>query len=349
MANEEHLAILKQGVKVWNKWRSERPEVRPDLSNANLQAANLFRANLHEADLCDANLDHANLSGANLTAAAVHRTNLIAADLSNADLKEAELNDANLISAKLDGAILTDAELVGATLTNARLRFTDARDADLTLADLSDATLRGANLCYAAFYATLFRRTQVADSDFTNARIESAVFADTDLSEVRGLESVRHRGPSEITVSTLYKSAGKIPEAFLRGCGVPDDFITFIPSLFSAEKAIQFYSCFISYSSKDQDFAERLHSDLQSKHIRVWFAPEDLKIGDRFPDRIEESIRLYDKLLLILSEDSIESSWVEREVRAALEKEESRKQPVLFPIRLDDAVMDCDKAWGGRY
>ncbi|HLG15635.1 MAG TPA: TIR domain-containing protein [Blastocatellia bacterium] len=48
---------------------------------------------------------------------------------------------------------------------------------------------------------------------------------------------------------------------------------------------------------------------------------------------------------LILSADSIESSWIEREVRAALEKEESRKQTVLFPIRLDDSVMDCDKAW----
>jgi hypothetical protein len=57
---------------------------------------------------------------------------------------------------------------------------------------------------------------------------------------------------------------------------------------------IQFYSCFISYSSKDHDFAERLHADLQARGVRCWFAPVDLKIGDRFQERIEESIRVYD-------------------------------------------------------
>jgi uncharacterized protein YjbI with pentapeptide repeats len=55
--------------------------------------------------------------------------------------------------------------------------------------------------------------------------------------------------------------------------------------------AIQFYSCFISYSTQDQEFAQRLHADLQAKNLRCWFAPEDLKIGDRFQGRIEESIR----------------------------------------------------------
>jgi hypothetical protein len=71
-----------------------------------------------------------------------------------------------------------------------------------------------------------------------------------------------------------------------------------------------------------------------------------LKIGDRFPERIEESIRLYDKLLLVLSESSVNSRWVEREVRAAFEKEERPpERTVLFPIRVDDAVMDTNKAW----
>ena len=34
MANEEHLAILKQGVKAWNKWRRENPMIEPDLISA---------------------------------------------------------------------------------------------------------------------------------------------------------------------------------------------------------------------------------------------------------------------------------------------------------------------------
>jgi hypothetical protein len=74
--------------------------------------------------------------------------------------------------------------------------------------------------------------------------------------------------------------------------------------------------------------------------------PEDLKIGDKFRTRVDESIRLYEKLMVILTEHSIRSAWVEDEVEAALEKE--RKQGgklVLFPIRLDDGVMDTDQAW----
>jgi hypothetical protein len=90
--------------------------------------------------------------------------------------------------------------------------------------------------------------------------------------------------------------------------------------------------------------------------VRCWFAPEDLKIGDKFRTRIDESIRLYDKLIVILTEHSIASAWVEEEVEAALEKERrlSGQKPTvgtaptvatLFPIRLDDAVMETDQAW----
>ena len=111
---------------------------------------------------------------------------------------------------------------------------------------------------------------------------------------------------------------------------------------------IQYYSCFISYSSKNHDFAVRLHADLQAKGVRSWFAPEDLKIGDRILDRIDREIRVYDRLMVVLSEHSIGSDWVETEVQAALEKERQRKQTVLFPIRLDNAVWDTERAWAAK-
>jgi hypothetical protein len=67
---------------------------------------------------------------------------------------------------------------------------------------------------------------------------------------------------------------------------------------------IQYYSCFISHSTKDQEFAERLHADLDNKGVRNWYAPEDLKIGDPFRQRIDDEMRLHQKLLVILSEHS---------------------------------------------
>ena len=124
---------------------------------------------------------------------------------------------------------------------------------------------------------------------------------------------------------------------------MPDEFIAYIGSMVG--RPIEFYSCFISYSTNDQEFAERLHADLQAKGVRCWFAPEDLKIGDRFQERIEESIRVHDKLLLVLSENSVVSPWVEREVQAAFEREHRSKKLVLFPIRVDEAVMEATKAW----
>ena len=93
------------------------------------------------------------------------------------------------------------------------------------------------------------------------------------------------------------------------------------------------------------DFVKRLHRDLQGEGVRCWFAPEDLKIGDRIRPKIDEAIRVHDKLLLVLTESSMKSAWVEKEVETAFEKERKQGRTVLFPIRLDDAVMEAEEAW----
>ena len=259
-------------------------------------------------------------------------------DLRGANLRKANLNEAKLYSADLSEANLINAYLVSTHLVSAKLVGAELDGVELLSVDLSEADLSRSSLLY-----TSFSGTHCQNTDFTGAKLWHTIFDDTDLSLAKGLDAVCHRGPSIIGIDTLYISGGNIPESFLRGCGVPDTLITFARSLVGT--AIDFYSCFISYSSKNHDFANRLYADLQSSGVRCWFAPEDLKIGDRFQERIEESIRVYDKLLIILSEESISSRWVEREVNAAFENEEKQNKTVLFPVRLDEAVMDCDKAW----
>ena len=125
--------------------------------------------------------------------------------------------------------------------------------------------------------------------------------------------------------------------------GLPDNLIEYLPSLLN--QAIQHYSCFISYSSRDQTFAERVHADLQNKGVRCWFAPHDMPIGAKIFDALDEAIRLREKVLLILSEGAIASDWVEGEVTRALDEERTRKQVVLFPVRIDDALMQTSEAW----
>jgi hypothetical protein len=314
MANEEHLSILKSGVSAWNKWRSEHPEIGPDLSGASLIRANLIGANLRGG-------------------------NLRGADLRGANLDEAILREANLEGANLNGANLSEADLVTADLSAADLSVADLDGADLREADLSEANLRSAHMIWADLDRATLRGADLGDSTMGYGSL-----ADVDLSSVKGLEAIRHFGPSSIGIDTIYRSQANIPEPFLRGAGVPDDFITYMKALVG--NPIEFYSCFISYSSKDDDFAKRLYADLQGEHVRCWFAPEDLKIGDKFRPRIDEAIRVYDKLLLILSKTSIHSPWVETEVESAFEKEhKSPGKSVLFPIRLDGAVMKTDQAW----
>jgi hypothetical protein len=160
---------------------------------------------------------------------------------------------------------------------------------------------------------------------------------------IKGLETIKHEGPSPLSINTIYLSGGDIPEIFMRGIGAPDIFIEYMHSLVG--KPSDYYSCFISYTSHDQIFARKLYTDLQSNGVRCWFASEDLKIGDHYHQCIDESIRRYDKLVLILSEQAVQSAWVEREVVAAREKEDREKRQVLFPLRLDEAVIETTKAW----
>jgi hypothetical protein len=305
MANPEHLAKLKKGVDAWNEWRAKNRGLTIDLTRADLGGEDLTRADLGGADLTCADLRGAELTGADLRGAKLGGANLYVAALISADLSGAELGGADIISADLRGADLRGAGLITARITYAHLDY----------------------------------------ADFSKVRLRMTTFSDVDLSAVKGLDSVLHYGPCTIGIDTLYKSKGKIPESFLRGCGVPEDFIEHTRALVSNAPPIQFYSVFISYSSKDQAFAERLHADLQSKKVRCWFAPEDLKIGEKFRMRIDEVIRVYDKLLLVLSENSVESDWVEKEVESAMEKERQQKRTMLFPIRLDDAVMKIDTGW----
>lgn len=254
------------------------------------------------------------------------------------DLRYADLNRSNLSLVNFTDALLKHADLREANLSNSDLSFAQLGETDLRYSDL-----RSANLSQAILYDAHLGQALLDNANFANVQIFLTVFAGNDLSTVKGLESVRHSGPSTIGIDTIYKSGGDIPETFLRGCGVPDTFITFAKSLVG--KAIDYYSAFISYSSKNTDMVERLYADLQSKGVRCWFAPEDLKIGEKFRQRIDEAIRIHDKLLVVLSEESINSAWVEEEVESAIEREHREKHLVLFPIRIDDAVINSDQAW----
>lgn len=343
MANPEHLAILEKGVEVWNRWRRDNPDVVPDLSGMiktgqiseqiDLRRVNLSGSELSGSKFYDVNMEEANLRDANLSYATLVRTEFINSNLENATLTGADLflvnfENANASLARfqrvsLDSVFFEETNLQYADLSNATIYYPDFVGADLTNADLRDSAF-----LYTNFSGANLRRTVMGNS----------VFSDSDMSEAKCLDSVKHDGPSSIGIDTIIRSKGQIPEEFLRGCGVPDEFIEFSRSLFT--QPIQYYSCFISHSSLDRDFCARLCNDLRGAHVRTWYFPEDAKWGQTVWGEIDRGINIYDKLVVVCSRNSLTSGPVLREIERALMREDKEGKNILFPIRIDDYVFE---------
>ncbi len=337
-----------------------------DLSEADLFNVNLSSAKLFEANISSAELSWANLSGAKLTRTKLNWSKLFKGNLTEAKINDAELKGVNFLEANLNGADLSGTDLSWTNLTRSNMTGTRLSDANLNGVDLSGANLSGADLRWTSLQDTNFSSTTLTGANFDQARVANIVLIDVDLSEVEGLNTAKHNRYSIIDFKTLEHSKGKIPDIFLRGCGLSDihiemaklhnldlaetkiKAITYKIHHLLIDNLIRYNSCFISYASQDEAFAQRLHADLQQKGVRCWFAPEDMKIGDKIRPVIDKSIRIHDKLLLILSGNSLNSVWVESEVEKAFEEEGKRKQTVLFPVRLDEAVMETGQSWAAE-
>lgn len=156
MANETHLTILRQGVAAWNQWRADNPQVRPDLSRADLfgilgvkrQGEKRFgrfrRERVQDRLLLKG--DETDLSGINLADAEMWGAFCEDVDFRGADFRGAELHGANLRRANLTGARLQGADLYEVDLYHASLHGADLQGARLTRARLVDTNLTGANL-----------------------------------------------------------------------------------------------------------------------------------------------------------------------------------------------------------
>ena len=363
MPNQTHLDMVNKGVEAWNKWREDNPEIEPDLSdvdfsnlklnNANLSDTDLRRSKLKNTDFRGANLVRADLRAASIKKAGFNLAKLREANFSEAYIRESDLSEADLKRAYFIRTDLVRVDLWETDLTRADFRWayligTDLRQANLELADLrwthlSESNLSEADLSNANLIKASIIKTNLHHTNLQEVSLAWTHFGDVDLSLTRELYTAQHFGPSSIGVDTIMRSDGKIPETFLRESGVSENIIQNIALL--TEKGLSYQNCFISYAATDFEFAEKLYSDLQNQGVRCWFAPDDMKIGDTTWDSIYHYIRMRDTVLIILSEGSISSNWIENEVNAALSEENKRKKPIFIPIRIDPAVLDCDLSW----
>jgi uncharacterized protein YjbI with pentapeptide repeats len=254
------------------------------------------------------------------------------------DLRDAVLSDPNpdwalrgAVESNFEGYDLSDSDLRGATLKHARLQSADLRQANLRQANLRYADLRRADLSDAILDEANLTLANCHGAVFTRALFWETVLARTNLHGAIGLELAKHGGPSVIDHRTL-KRSGRLPISFLSGLGVPQEL---------AESMMQysrnhpgFSSCFISHSMKDSEFAKKLHGHLKSNGVQCWLAEHDMRPGRRIVDQLQEAIDSRERVLLILSEHSIQSPWVNFEIRRARDRERAAQNDVLFPVSL---------------
>jgi uncharacterized protein YjbI with pentapeptide repeats len=264
---------------------------------------------------------------------------LIEANLIRVDLREAYLWNAKLWNADLSGADLSGADLSGSHL-------------DLTI--LIGTNLDGVNLRRASLSLANFSSANLKDANLGKTIIGNTTFAQIDLSKTHGLEKVIHASPSSVGTDTIQKSKGEIPKAFLRGCGLSEweiesaklykpglsnqEINDIIYKIFDlrANQSIQISPLFISYSHTDNLFVEKLETYLAKKGIRFWRDVHDATSG-RLEKQIDHAMRNNPTVILILSENSTRSDWVEHEAHLARDLEKEIGRDVLCPIALDDS------------
>jgi len=296
MANPEHVKLVKQGADAIEKWRKQHPTERLDLIKAGL-----WGTNLRGADLKGANINSADLWG----------VKLIEADLSSADL-----NGANLIGANLGGAHLPWAELFQADLSTANLSMANLVGTDLTEANLSRANLKGTNLAGAICHFTMF--------------------GGCNLHQARGLQTIKHEGPSSIGVDTLIQSfrgsGNKLTpelETFFRSAGVPKELLDALPGIIAE---VKYYSCFISYGEQDYAFADKMCSDLKAKGVSCWLYSKDATPGKRTQSEIVEMRRGAEKMVTFCSAESLTQAGVLKEIEEQIDEDPDK----MVPISLDN-------------
>jgi len=195
MANSEHLALVQQGVEVWNSWYKKHKHVIPDLAQANLSSLNLSGINFKKAILKQANFSNTDLSKSQLNNANLEKVNLLGANLDSTNFKGANLDFAILSKAttnrqtvmldkylrvhEIVNNIGTNKDLAGVDLSNSNLFKANLSNAELSHAKLVNVNLSNANLNNAYLY-----KADLTGANLQNADLRNAYFSQANLTSV---------------------------------------------------------------------------------------------------------------------------------------------------------------------
>lgn len=102
------------------------------------------------------------------------------------------------------------------------------------------------------------------------------------------------------------------------------------------------YGCwqvFISHSSADIRFVDRLVADLRAVDVPVWYDKLDLQVGDSFPDRINEGLSSARYFAFVMTPSAMNSRWVHEELDAALLEQTTAGGAFLLLLFVQDCSL----------
>lgn len=100
--------------------------------------------------------------------------------------------------------------------------------------------------------------------------------------------------------------------------------------------AQQKHKVFVCHASQDKKFACDLAGALRDEGITVWIDETGVRHGDSFTQQIEEALRTCEVMCVVLSPDAVASTWVAREIEAALERESAGEEIRIIPVLYRD-------------
>ena len=104
------------------------------------------------------------------------------------------------------------------------------------------------------------------------------------------------------------------------------------------KNAVLRYSCFLCHSKRDKEFVDKLYSDLLASSISCWYFPEDAVFGKGVWSEIDGKIQSSEKVIVVCSSNSLQSSPVIREIERVLQREDVEKKDILIPIAIDNYI-----------
>jgi hypothetical protein len=92
---------------------------------------------------------------------------------------------------------------------------------------------------------------------------------------------------------------------------------------------------FISYSTKNSEYANAIRKVLTDKGIQTWMAPGNIPVGSTYAGEITRALKGASGLVLVLTDDAQSSEWVDREVERAI----NYGKPIV-PIALGELTLN---------